>query len=322
MKKEVKSVIAVILAVWFFLMGFEIGGYREKKKINSETTAAAPVINTPSTTTAAETTAVQIETTAQQTTAVETTIAQDIPTVADGTETTGKEAETATKAAAEDLSSLSKTQIVDKVANALNAVKAEKEMTAVKKEIVTIKVTDCSVNAALNTINNIINKLAGEENITYKFTGGQAVGIDAEGKEADDGATVTPNDVIPPKTKNFNLPEAGIKNATAAKEGENTVYTIELNPEDTTYESPVPQYHSNAYGYLDLTSLDISGVTFTEANMHYPNTVITATVNKDGKLVKIHFMMPMTGDGAAKIAVLSGRAAFEGSDDETWEFSY
>ena len=70
MKKEVKAVIAVILAVWFFLMGFEIGGYREKKKINSETTAAAPVINTPSTTTAAETTAVQIETTAQQTTAV------------------------------------------------------------------------------------------------------------------------------------------------------------------------------------------------------------------------------------------------------------
>ena len=32
MKKEVKAVIAVILAVWFFLMGFEIGGYREKKK--------------------------------------------------------------------------------------------------------------------------------------------------------------------------------------------------------------------------------------------------------------------------------------------------
>lgn len=322
MKKEVKAVIAVILAVWFFLMGFEIGGYREKKKINSETTVAAPVINTPSTTTAAETTAVQIETTAQQTTAAETTTAQDIPTAAGITETTGKETDATTKADEEDLSALSKTQIVDKVAAALNAAKAEKEMTAVKKEIITIKVTDCSVKSALNTINNIINKFAGEETITYKFTGGQAVGIDAEGKEADDGKTVTPNDVIPPKTKNFNLPDAGVKNATAVKDGENTVYTVELNSEDTTYESPVPQYHSNAYGYLDLTSLDLPGVTFTEANMHYPNTVITATVNGDGKLVKIHFMMPMTGEGAAKIIGLSGNATFEGSDDETWEFSY
>ncbi|MGN1442774.1 MAG: hypothetical protein ACI4XE_02890, partial [Acutalibacteraceae bacterium] len=288
MKKEVKAVIAVVLAVWFFLMGFEIGGYREKKKINSETTAAVPVINTPSSTAAPETTTIPIETSAL-TTAAETTVAQDGTTVTDNGETTKKAADNTTKASEEDPVALSKTQIVEKVASALNAAKAEQNMKAVKTEIVTIKVTDCSVKAAVNTINNIINKLAGEETITYQFTGGQAVGIDAEGKEADDGATVTPNDVIPPKAKNFNLPEAGVKNATAAKEGENTVYTIALNPEDTTYESPVPQYHSNAYGYLDLTSLDLSGVTFTEANMHYPNTVITATVNKDGKLVKIHF---------------------------------
>ncbi len=318
MKKEVKAVIAVVLAVWFFLMGFEIGGYREKKKINSETTAAIPVINTP-TTTAAPTTAAQLATSAAQTTVSEQTTAQDNTA---GNSTTKEASDETTKAADTDPAILSKTQVVEKVAAALNAVKAEQNMTAVKKEIVTIKVTDCSVERAVSMINNIINRFAGEETITYQFTGGQAVGIDAEGKEADDGATVTPNDVIPPKAKSFSLPDAGVKNATAAKEGENTVYTIELNPEDTAYDTPIPQYHSNAYGYLDLTSLDLPGVTITNASMHYPNTVITATVNKDGKLVKIHYLMPMTGEGAAKITVLSGDATIEGSDDETWEFSY
>lgn len=316
MKKEVKAVIAVILAVWFFLMGFEIGGYREKKKINSEMTTATPVINVPTSDTAATATTALPETTAAPTTAAQTTAAQDSPTNTDSAETTQEASGEA------DPSALTKAQVIEKVTAALNAVKAEKEMTAVKTEIVTIKVTDCSVKAAVNTINNVINKLAGEETITYQFTNGQAVGIDADGKEADDGVTVTPNDIIPPKTKSFNLPEAGVKNASAAKEGTDTVYTIELNPEDTTYESPVPQYHSNAYGYLDLTSLNLSGVTFTEANMHYPSTVITATVNSDGKLVKIHFMMPMTGEGAAKIIGLSGNATFEGSDDETWVFTY
>ena len=34
MKKEITAVICVLLSVWFFFMGFELGSYREKKKIN------------------------------------------------------------------------------------------------------------------------------------------------------------------------------------------------------------------------------------------------------------------------------------------------
>lgn len=313
MKKEIKAVIAVVLAVWFFLMGFEIGGYLEKKKMNSEApTAAAPVIQTPTTTEAPV-----------LTTAAETTTAAELTTAAGVTDTSSS-ATTAgiTQTAQDNLSSLTKTQIVSRVADALNAAKAEKEMTAVKHEVVTINVTECSVQQAVSMINSVINRLAGEETVTYKFTNGQAVGITADGKEDDDGKTVTPNEVIPPKNKSFSLPDGGVKDATAKKEGTNTVYTVTLNPEDTTYTAPVPQYHSNAYGYLDLTSVDISGVSFTDANMHYPNTVITATVDENGKLVKIHFLMPMTGDGSAKLGFISGSAKFEGSDDETWDFSY
>ena len=31
MKKEIKVIISVVLAVWFFVMGFELGSYKEKK---------------------------------------------------------------------------------------------------------------------------------------------------------------------------------------------------------------------------------------------------------------------------------------------------
>ena len=129
MKKEVKAVIAVVLAVWFFLMGFEIGGYREKKKIISETTAAIPVLNTP-TTTAAPTTVAELATSAAQTTVSEQTPAQDNTT---GNNTTKGASDETTKAADTDPATLSKTQIVEKVAAALNAVKAEQNMKAVKK---------------------------------------------------------------------------------------------------------------------------------------------------------------------------------------------
>ena len=74
MKKEVKAVICVVLSIWFFVMGFELGSYREKKK-----TVSQPGVQTsfqqPTTaavqTTAAQTTAAPIETTAadEQTTA-------------------------------------------------------------------------------------------------------------------------------------------------------------------------------------------------------------------------------------------------------------
>ena len=36
MRKELKAVIAAILALWLFFMGFEIGSYVEKQKISAE----------------------------------------------------------------------------------------------------------------------------------------------------------------------------------------------------------------------------------------------------------------------------------------------
>ena len=313
MKKEVKAVICVVLSIWFFVMGFELGSYREKKK-----TVSQPDVQTSF----QQPTTAAVQTTAAQTTAapIETTAAAEQTTAgADENGKTTKKADDGKK----DPSSLSKAEILAAAKKAIDGVKAEQNMTAVQTENTTINVTDCSVQRAVSIINSVIQKYAGEKSATYQFVNGQATGVRPDGSAVEDEGVVAPTQVIPPKSKNFELTEAGLAEATAAKEGENTVYTLKLVAEETTFEAPTPTHNAAAIGYLDLTKLDVSGATITKADMKYPGSTVVATVNPDGKLVKLDLTLPMSGYGEAKLlGVVSGNASFEGSQHEVWTFSY
>lgn len=325
MKKEVKVVISIVLAVWFFFMGFELGSYREKKSINTNApvttepffiTNASEITTAPPVTDYMPANDITHATTlpdAQQTTAPS----------ASNQETTKNSGETKTTAKNNnaDPSSLSKEEIVAKMGEAVNNLKKEQKLVAVRTETVKINLTDLSIPGAKSIINSVIQRLAGEEKYTYTFQNGQAVGIDDSGKEDEDGMQ-TVNQAIAPKDKPFSLTADGVAVASAQKEGANTVYKVKLVEESTTFTEPIPKHNSTAFSYLDLTTLDISGATITDATMHYPGTEITATVNAQGKLIAIHYYMPMDGYGAAKITLMNGNATFEGSDDESWTFTY
>ena len=56
MKKEIKIIISAILAVWCFFMGFELGSYKEKKAVASNTVVTAAPTQAPDTTAAPQTT--------------------------------------------------------------------------------------------------------------------------------------------------------------------------------------------------------------------------------------------------------------------------
>lgn len=326
MKKEVKVVISIVLAVWFFFMGFELGSYREKKSINtnapvtteqfitnaSEITTAPPVTDYMPANDITQATTLPD---AQQTTTQTPSVSNQETTKNSG------ETKTTSKNNNADPSSLSKEEIVAKMGEAVNNLKKEQNLVAVRTETVKINLTDLSIPGAKNIINSVIQRLAGEEKYTYTFQNGQAVGIDDNGKEDEDGMQ-TINQAIAPKDKPFSLTADGVAVASAQKEGANTVYKIKLVEESTTFTEPIPKHNSTAFSYLDLTTLDISGATITDATMHYPGTEITATVNSQGKLISIHYYMPMDGFGAAKIGFMSGNATFEGSDDEAWTFTY
>lgn len=304
MKKEVKAIIAVVLAVWFFVMGFELGAYKERKA-QSEINTVNPVTTTPTQPT---------EPTLPQVTEPSTNPQPDVtePTLPDDDNTTDN---AATEPTAKDPLALSKQEIIAEVNMYVNQVKKEQNMSAAATSLVKIEVTDCSAQGFVSTINNIINgiteKFGGEE--AYTFVNGQA-------KDAD-GNDVTPWDVISPTHKDFSALDAGVASAKVEKVGANTVYTITMVVEDTTMANPVPAYNSTVIGYLDLAGIDLP-ITLTKADMHYPGSTVAVTVNADGKVIEIVNKLPMEGTGATKFLGKEVFASFAGALDEKWTFTY
>ena len=158
--------------------------------------------------------------------------------------------------------------------------------------------------------------------MTYAFRNGKAVGVDANGKPADEGKTVSPRDVIPPAGADFALPAAGVESASAKRNGKDTVYTIKLLSEHTTLQSPVPPWNAAAIGYVDFSKRQLTGVTLEEVNITYPGSVITVTTGEDGKIIRLGEYLPLQGDGKAKVTVFSGTAKFAGDVSATWTFQY
>lgn len=304
MKKEVKAIVAAVLAVWILLMGIEIGALREKKKFAA--------VNSTTTTT---------------TTTTQPTTETPVPSAPDSAEIPGGQTTPSTPAAVTpstpaadsgDVSTLSKEQIVAKVAEAVNKVKGEQNMTARKTENIKVNLTSLSAESLRNPVNSVISSIVGEPtDEVIQVANGTAT--------YPNGDTKPVKEAIPPSnnaTKDFVLAADGVATATATKQGDNTVYTVVLVAESTTASNPIPTHNSKAIGYLDLMGLDLPGVTITNAEMQYPGSTVEVTVNAAGQVVKLVNKMPMTGYGAARITLLSGEANFEGALDEVWEFTY
>ena len=293
MKKEVKIIIAAVLALWFFVMGFEIGSYAEKKKFaENQPVTVAPSPTQPTQPSVQEPT--QAPTQAPDNTPTQSTAPVEKP----------------------DVSGKSKDELLADITKYMNQLRSEQNMQAHKTASVYVNVVDCSVPSALNMMNSVIggitDKLAPEEN--YTFAAGQ--GVDASGNP------VGPRDVIPPKGKDFSLPAAAVASVRAEQQGNTTVYYVTVVSEDTTIANPIPPYHDACLGYLDITALDLP-ITVTRGDMHYPASTIEMTVdNASGKVSLLKERVPMNGDGATTILGKEGTASFEGALEEIWTFVY
>lgn len=309
--------LCAVLSILLFFTGFELGSYREKKNIKANQTQVFQPVSQSSYNSQSSTAPSETQPATQPTQSSESlSVYPESPT--------SSAAAQSTKPAAKDPSAMSKAEVIAAAKKAIDAVKTQQNMTAVQAENVQITVNDCSVSRLTSLVNSIVQRFTGEKSATYKFVNGQATGVRPDGKEVEDEGVVSPTQVIPPKNRTFDITEAGVTEATAKKNGSDTVYTIKIKEESTTLQNPVPQFNSAAIGYLDLTKISdkINGAEITEANMHYPGSSVTATVNGDGKLVKLELYLPMDGYGAASLKVVKGNASFSGSQTETWTFTY
>lgn len=321
MNRTVRIIVSIVLCVWIFAMGIELGAYRERKAINTSITVnnpATPQVQPQTTvpTTLPTTTAPQ--TTAPTTNSNDTTSSNDQTSAnADNNITNEPQSDAAdsTQAPTEDQSGSKKPESKEEIAAAFNdAMNKTKNMTqncnAKQDTNVQISVLDCSVPRLTGTVNSIVSGFTGPESNDYAFVNGVT----------SDGTTLM--SVLPPSNKETSITADGISVANSEDYGDGGYkLTLTLVPETGSLDA-IPPYHSSSVGYLDLGSLDIPMVTITKADMTYTGATVTVCVNKDGLLDSYDCKFPMTGSGEAKALGATGTASFEGSMDETWTFTW
>ncbi len=305
MNRTMKIVVSIILCVWIFAMGIELGAFRERKAINANLSANNPVQNTAQTTTQPA----PIETTTTQPTPIETTTqapVTDSNLPADSTAA----AEITTEPKKEEAKIPTSNEEIAKAYNdAINATKnTTKTVNAVQYENVTMTVVDSTIPSMLQSgVNSILQGLMGEE--THNFTNG----VDEEGN--------TFKDSFPPSSGAAALEAAGIKSATSEAYGEGGYkLTISLVEEKGTYETP-PKYHSVSVGYLNLDSLGLP-VTITSADFNYPGATVTICVNGEGLIDSYEVKFPMNGTGTGKALGTSASLTIDGGMDEKWTMTW
>ena len=302
MKKEVVAAIAAALAVWFFVMGFEIGVYKERRDNAKAMASSGQSI---------------ISTQPSQQFQYDTTAPTVLPSVPSNDVTVPTSTAPTAAPAGEDINNISKDEIVSRVSNAVNTLKQTPNFTAVRRLQVVVKVVDCSVPAAVDKINEIIGDVTAkaEPEETLVFTNGVAVNSSGE--------QVAASIEVPPAKNNFTLTSEGVATARAEKQGDNTVYYINIVPESTNAANPVPVHNSGSVGFLNITDLGLpSVVNITRADMNYPASTMQVTVDKDGRLIGLKNYLPMTGGGEAKVLGVGGSANFEGYLNEEWIVTY
>lgn len=309
MKKNGKVLTIILCCVAVFFLGLSLGTFSNVGvKVDAPSfsgqnnqTTTQPVVTQP----AVQTTVPTETTSAPQTDIIETTASQ-------------AENDATTPAAPSEMSNA---DISTKINEAMSTLKSEQNFKATKTEKTVINITDCSASGLTNMLNSICQKVAGEKVTTFDFANGQAIGIGSDVKETNDGNPVSAKDAIPPKKADFKLNEAGIKDATVTKNGDSTTYTVTLISEESTIDK-APQNNADALGYLNLGGFEIPTVTITQADINYPGSTITVTVNGQGKVTEFKYEQPMEGTMGMKITLVSGTADFDGGNYETWQFEY
>ena len=321
MKKEIKVVAIVLVALIVFLSGYGLGASKGIKieiggtvEVNGGAVNAGAV-QSPAPQTTAPTTA------APQTTAPTTAApAGDATTAAPEADATTKapEADATTKAPEASESKVPSTpeEIATAYNKAVNDYRAFKgKVTTKKVETISIQVKDLpSIVASI--VNPVVEKFTGTTEDSWTFENGVDVA---------DPARMLADKMIP-GGRDANVQAAGLASATATANADGgytmkMVFVAETSKFDGTKNVSEPTYHMGAMDPLNLGTLDIKPITITEAELNYPGATIEATVDGQGRLVKLVQLLPLSGYGTGK-AGISATINLEGSMDATYEMTY
>lgn len=135
------------------------------------------------------------------------------------------------------------------------------------------------------------------------------------------GATDDPNYKATNYATPVDLDPRGAKTATVTKKGNDYEINILVVPEAATLERP-PVYNKQCFFPLDLSTVDLFGLTVTQADFNYSGTTIKAVVTPDGYVKSAEIHMPLSGKGGGNFLAIKGSAEVSGSFSKVILFTY
>lgn len=313
MKKEIKVVAIILVALIVFLSGYGLGASKGIKiEIGGTVEVNGGAVNAGA----------QVQQPATQQPATQQPATQQPATQAPSNDTTDAPATDApaTDAPAADSGDASavpstKEEIAAAYNKAINGFKAYTGNATEKKvETIAIEVKDLPGPVAA-IVNPVVEKFTGTTEHTYTFTNG----VDADGNKTADR--------IIPGGRDANVQAAGIAEATATAnaDGGYTMkikFVAESSNFDGTQNTSEPEFHKGAMDPLNLGSLDLGPIKIAEAGLDYPGATVEATVDGQGRLIKLVQILPLGGFGTGKAGPIKATINLEGSMDATYEITY
>ena len=305
MKQETKLVAIILAALIVFLSGFGLGATRGIT-IKVEGGAAVQTGGTQTAAPVEQTTATPVQTTAPT---EQTTVA---PPAAE--QTTAPAADNSGASSGSVTVPQTKAEIAAAYNKVVNEAKAYTGKVTLKKhDIINVSLPESAASKILNPIIANLTKTSPEE---YVFDGG---------KDVNDPARFVSHKIVP-NGRDVNVQEAGLASASATPNADggytmSITFIAETSTFDGTSTTSEPTHHKTAMDPLELGSLDLGPVKITNADMRYPGATMTATVDSQGRLVKLEQKLPLEGSGTGK-AGIPITLEITGSMDGTYEFIY
>ena len=317
--KNIGKPIAVLLALSLLtLAACGKGKTQEETTADGSATAPAETLQTetpssyvePATAAPVETTTVPVPVTAAPTQAPET---QPAATQAPATQPAATEAPAPTEAPQQDVSALSKEQVLALLTEAVNKTKGyTAAITVHHKESFDFAITDVKpggplVQRALDFVTNLVIKPSEED---YHFSNGLAT--TSEGEQTQ---------LLLPKDAPFSLPASGVASASASSENGMTHVVLTLAPEQCTSLTQVPVNHAASIGYLDIGGA-FSLLRIQAVDIKYPGSVIDAWIRADGYVSAVTYTVKLDAYAEASAMGISGSAKFGGDQVEQWTINW
>ncbi len=298
------AVLAIIVVAFIFSIKNSTGS----KPVQANPTTAAP---TAVTTTVPPTPVPTQPTTVPPTSAVQTTAPIQNAEPVQSTSSVQTTAPTTVNAQP------SKADILEEVRKGINSLKSDTaSFKAVKKQLISIDLIDCSVPVLTGPINTVINFFEGEEVIEYDITNGKGPNPEKSGEE-----TVV-NHEIPPTDKPFTLTLEGVAEAKAEKTDKGTLYTVKVVPETSTLQNPRPPHHNAACDTLDFSTFELPVGELTKVDFEYPGATVSVLVDERGKIIQYRERLEMKGVGEGNAIGISGSGSMEGYMEESWDIQW